>query len=237
MESRRGQLVGNRIALIGAVMYFLEWVAIVTIPSVPTDKLGRDPSAIVAAYGHPRAIGVAAGWFSVVLFGRVIFTIGLRDAFRGLRRERLFANIAVAAMALSVAIEVISFGITATAAWVANAGGNQSAVVTLDAASEVLFELVFGPIGVSVLAGSIAMILSRLFPRWLAWIGIVGGSLLAVGGIVAAGGLGASGSFHDAAGALSSIPVPIVWIWMIGTAVVLFRATPRTASAIQTASD
>ena len=237
MESRRGQLVGNRIALIGAVMYFLEWVAIVAIPSVPTDKLGRDPSAIVATYGHPKAIGVAAGWFSVVLFGRVIFTIGLRDAFRGLRRERLFANIAVAAMALSVAIEVISFGITATAAWVANAGGNQSAVVTLDAASEVLFELVFGPIGVSVLAGSIAMILSRLFPRWLAWIGIVGGSLLAVGGIVAVGGLGASGSFHDAAGALSSIPVPIVWIWMIGTAVVLFRATPRTASAIQTASD
>ncbi len=81
------------------------------------------------------------------------------------------------------------------------------------------------------------MILSRLFPRWLAWIGIVGGSLVAVGGIVAAGGLGAGGSFHDAAGALSSIPVPIVSIWMIGTAVVLFRATPRTASAIQTASD
>jgi len=52
-----------------------------------------------------------------------------------------------------------------------------------------------------------------------------------------AGGVGASGSFHDAAGALSSIPVPIFWIWMIGTAVVLFRATPGTASAIQTAAD
>ena len=89
-------------------MYFLEWVAILSIPSVPTEKLGHDPSTVVAAYGHPKAIGVAAGWFSVVLFGRVIFTIGLRDAFRGLRRERLFANIAVAAMGLSVAIEVVS---------------------------------------------------------------------------------------------------------------------------------
>lgn len=227
MESTRRQLIGNRIALVGAVMYFLEWVAIVSIPSVPTDKLGRDPGAIVAAYGHPKAIGVAAGWFSVVLFGRVIFTIGLRDAFRGLRRERLFANIAVAAMALSVAIEVISFGITAAAAWVADTGGNQSAVVTLDAASEVVFELVFGPIGVSVLAGSIAMILSRLFPRWLGWIGVVGGSLLVVGGILGVGGLGGSGSFHDVAGAFSSIPVPIVWIWMIGTSIVLFRSTPR----------
>ncbi len=227
MESTRGQLVGNRIALVGAVVYFLEWVAIVMIPSVPTDKLGRDPGAIVAAYDHPQAIGVAAGWFSVVLFGRVIFALGLRDAFRGLRRERLFANVAVAAMALSVAIEVISFGMTAAAAWVADAGSDQSAVVTLDAVSEVVFELVFGPIGVAVLAGSIAMILSRLFPRWLGWLGVLGGSLLVIGGILDVGGLGASGTFHDVAGAFSSIPVPIVWIWMIVTSVVLFRATPR----------
>jgi hypothetical protein len=228
MESRRG-LVGNRLALVGTVMYFLEWVAIVSIPSVPTDKLGSDPAAIVAAYGHPKAIGVAAGWFSVMLFGRVIFTIGLRDAFEGLRRERLLANIAVAAMSLSVAIEVISFGMTAAAAWVAHSGGSQSAVVTLDAASEVVFDLVFGPIGVSVLAGATAMILSRLFPGWLGWVGVVGGSLLSVGGILALGGLGASGTFHNVAGALSSIPVPIVWVWMIGTSVVLFRATPKRA--------
>ena len=108
MESARGRLVGNRVALVGAAMYFLEWVAIILIPSVPTDKLGHDPTAIFAAYGHPKAIGLAAGWFSVMLFGRVIFAIGLRDAFQGLRRERLFANIAVAAMGLSVAIEVVS---------------------------------------------------------------------------------------------------------------------------------
>ena len=186
----RGQLTGNRIALVGTVMYFLEWVAIVSIPSVPTDKLGRHPGAIVAAYGHPKAVGLAAGWFSVVLFGRVIFTIGLRDAFRGLRRERLFADIAVAAMALSVAIEVISFGITASAAWIKSAGGAQSSVVALDAASSTVYSLVFGPIGVSVLSGSIAMVLSGLFPRWLSWIGVLGGSLLIVGGITGAGGLG-----------------------------------------------
>ena len=226
MESDRGRLVGNRVALVGAAMYFLEWVAILSIPSVPTEKLGHDPSAVVAAYGHPKAIGVAAGWFSVVLFGRVIFTIGLRDAFRGLRRERLFANIAVAAMGLSVAIEVISFGITAAAAWVAEAGGNQGAVVALDAASEVVFQLVVGPIGVSVLAGSIAMILSRLFPRWLGWVGALGGALLLVGGIIGVGGLGVRGTFHDVSGALMG-GVPIVWIWMIATSVVLFRATPK----------
>jgi hypothetical protein len=131
-------------------------------------------------------------------------------------------------MALSVAIEVISFGIAAAAAaWIADAGGNAGAVVSLDAASEVLFELVFGPIGISIVAGAIAMILSRLFPQWLGWLGIIGGSLLVVGGIVGVGGLGASGGFHDVASAFSSIPVPIVWIWMIVTSVVLFRSTPR----------
>jgi len=71
------------------------------------------------------------------------------------------------------------------------------------------------------------MILSRLFPRWLGWIGVVGGSLLVAGGILGVGGLGGSGSFHDVAGAFSSIPVPIVWIWMIGTSIVLFRSAPR----------
>ena len=121
---------------------------------------------------------------------------------------------------------MISFGITAAAAWVADAGGNQGAVVALDAASEVVFQLVFGPIGVSVLAGSIAMILSRLFPRWLGWVGVFGGSLLLVGGIVGVGGLGARGTFHDVAGALMA-GVPIVWVWMIGTSFVLFRATPK----------
>ena len=78
-----------------------------------------------------------------------------------------------------------------------------------------------------MLAGSIAMILSQRFPRWLGWVGIVGGSLLIVGGIIGVGGLGGSGTFHDVAGAFSSIPVPIVWIWMISTSVVLFRATPK----------
>jgi hypothetical protein len=224
-------LVGNRLVLVGAVMYFLEWVAIVSIPSVPTDKLGRNPAAILAAYGHPKAIGLAAGWFSVVLFGRVVFAIGLRDAFRGMRRERLFANVAVAAMALSVAIEVISFGTTAAAAWVVDRGADQSAVVALDAVGEVLFQLVLGPIGISVLAASVAMILSRLFPRWLGWVGVIGGSLLVAGGVIAAGGLGASGTFHDVAGALSGVPVPIVWIWMIATAVVMFRASARRGPA------
>jgi hypothetical protein len=229
VEASRGHLIGNRIALVGAVLYFLEWIAIALIPSVPTDKLGSDPSSIVASYSDPKAIGLAAGWFSVALFGRVIFTIGLRDSLRGFERARLLADVAVAAMALSVAIEVVSFGLAAAAAWIADAKGDPSAVVALDSASEILFALVFGPIGVSVLAGSGGMLLARVFSRWLAWVGVVGGALLTLGGIVGPGALGADGTFHDVGGALTSVPVPIVWVWMIVAAIVLWHAAPRRA--------
>ncbi len=55
---------------------------------------------------------------------------------------------------------------------------------------------------------------------------MLGGALLLVGGIIGVGGLGARGTFHDMAGALMA-GVPIVWVWMIGTSFVLFRATPK----------
>ena len=55
--------------------------------------------------------------------------------------------------------------------------------------------------------------------------------LLAVGGVVGAAALGSSGTLHDVGGALTGIPVAGFWIWMIGTSVILFRATPRRGPA------
>jgi len=66
MASRRGQLVGNRLALLGTVLYFMEWVVIPFAPSLPTDRLGHDPAATVAAYAdHPGTTALLAGWLSV----------------------------------------------------------------------------------------------------------------------------------------------------------------------------
>ena len=77
-----------------------------------------------------------------------------------------------------------------------------------------------------MLADSVEIKISRLFPRWIGWAGVLGGALLLVGGILGVGGLGAKGTFHDVASAFL-VGVPIFWVWMIATSVVLFRAAPK----------
>ena len=235
--SRRDQLVGNRLALVGTVLYLMEWIGIALLTSsLPTDRLGHNPAATVADYAdHPGRTALVAGWFSIVLLGRVVFSVGLRSAFRGMRRELALADVALVAMAVSVAIEVISFGLVSTGAWLAHAHADAGTIVALDGAGTVLFDMVHGPLGLCVVAGSLAMLQSRLFPRWLAWFGLVAGALVIVGGIVAAAAQGATGSFHDIGGPFAGVPVFGFWIWMIATSIVLFRAAPRPGAAATTA--
>src|SRR5438067_859309 len=228
------QLRGNRLVLAGAVLYFMEWILIAIAPSLPTDKLGKHPASIAAAYAHhPARTALLAGWLSVVLLGRVLFVAGLRDALRDIPRVRVLLDWAFGAMVLSVAIEIVDYALVASGAWLAHAGAAQATIVALDTAGTVLFLMVFGPVGVSVLAASLAMRGSRLLPAWLCWGGLVGGGLLTVGGIVAAGAQGASGTFHDVGGALGSVRVASVWIWLVATGVVVWRApaSPRRAAA------
>ena len=129
--TRRDQLVGNRLALVGTVLYFMEWIGIAALgASLPTDRLGDRPAETVADYAHhPARTALLAGWLSFVLLGGSVFTIGLRDAFRDRRRELPLATFAVAAMTVSVAIEVISYALVASGAWLAKAHGSAGAIV------------------------------------------------------------------------------------------------------------
>ena len=70
----KSQLIGNRIMLTGAVLYMLEFVAIVGTGSLgATDEqltgvLGRSEADTIASYqGREDALAFMAGWFSVVL--------------------------------------------------------------------------------------------------------------------------------------------------------------------------
>jgi len=226
------QLRGNRLALAGAVLYFLEWVVIVIAPSLPTDKLGKDPASIAAAYAHqPARTALLAGWLSVVLLGRILFIVAVRDALREVPRAHVLLDWAVAAMAVSVVIEIVDYALVASGAWLAHAGASAATIVALDTAGTILFLMIFGPVGVSALAASIAMRQSRLFPAWLCWLGVAGGALLALGGIIAASAQGSSGGFHDVGGVLGAIPVAIVWIWLVATGVVVWRAAPNARGA------
>ena len=84
--------------------------------------------------------------------------------------------------------------------------------------------MIWAPIGVSMVAGSLAMLRSRLFPAWLSWLGLVSGALVVCGGVIGASALGSSGAYHTLGGILSGVPGFGFWIWMIATAIVLFRA-------------
>ncbi len=223
----KARLIGNRLALVGALLYLSEWVVIPFVPDLPTDDLGEDASAIAAAYaGHGTELAFLAGWLSFALLGRVVFVAALRSTFRDSPRELTLADVAIGAMILSVAIEVVQLGLIATAAWLAEAEADAASIAVLDAAGTVLFGLILAPIGVSVLASSLAMLLSGLFPRWLSWLGVIAGALVIVGGVVSTTGAGDSGTLHDLADPLTGPPVALFWLWMIATSIVLFRSAP-----------
>jgi hypothetical protein len=232
--SRTSALVGNKLALAGTILYLLEWVAIAFIPDLPTDKLGEGQAAIVDAYSsHAGRTGFAAGWFAFVLLGRVVFVAGARSSLRGSSRALPLADVALAAMTLSVAFEVAATALSAAGAWLAHAHAAPSAIVALDALNSMLLYPVYVVIGVSVLACSVSMLLSGLFRNWLPWLGVVAGVLLVAGGMTAAATAGSGGNLHDAT-AGGGLGVPVFWIWMISTSVVLFRAAPpRREAALQ----
>jgi uncharacterized protein DUF4386 len=227
------RLVGNRLALAGAVLYFLEWVAIAFIPEVGDGALlGDDPDAVVETYrGHAGAIAFAAGWFGVVLLGRILFAAALRKAFRDSGRESLLVDFAVGAMIVSVTLEIASFGPTAAAGWIADTRADESAIVALDAAGSLMFLVVFVPLGASVLAASAGMLGSDLFPRWLGGLGLLAGGIAIVGGITQVAAAGETGALHDAGDPLTTVGAIGFWIWLIATSVILWRHAPRRAMA------
>lgn len=227
----RANLVGA-LALGGTILYLSEWLVIPFVPDLPTDDLGADVSAIAGAYaGHGTELAFLAGWVSFALLGRIVFVAALRSALRASSRDTVLADIAVAAMALSVAIEIVQLGLVASAGWLGETAVDPAAIAGLDAAGTVLFGLILIPLGASVLASSAAMLLSALFPRWLCWLGVVAGAFVTVGGVVGTAGAGDSGTLYDLGDPLTGIPVAAFWVWMIATSIVLFRGAPASRSA------
>ena len=84
---------------------------------------------------------------SLALLGRVLFVAALRSTFRDEPRAQTLLDVAVAAMAVSVAVEIVQLGLVASAGWLGEAGSSPEAIVALDAAGTVLFGLVLVPIG------------------------------------------------------------------------------------------
>jgi hypothetical protein len=88
----------------------------------------------------------------------------------------------------------------------------------------------FSPLGLSILAISVVMWQSRVFPWWLCLLGGLSGAALCVGGLTA--GFQTGGQFQQVANN-AQFGVLGFWVWMLITGVILFRAAgqPRRKSS------
>jgi hypothetical protein len=222
-----GLLVGNRMVLAGAVLYLLEWVAIVAaaIP-VPLGATASGADVLAAYSGHQEALGWAAGWFSVVLLGRILIVTGLRTALADSGRREPLMDFAVAAMAVSVTLEIATYAMTAGASWYAGHGGSLGQVRGLDSAAFYVNNMIWGPCGVAVVCCGVAMWRSALFPRVLNALALVGGAALILAGVAFQ-----SPRFTALSDGLTSGAV-LFWVWMLWTGVLLWRATRRVATPV-----
>jgi hypothetical protein len=223
------QLDGNRLTLIGAVLYLLEWVAI--IAAAPPGPFGPGTAApkVLSEYAaHADGAAFAAGWFAVVLGGRVLFVAGLKSSLQRWRRELPLLDFALGAMAISVVLEVVAYSIVAATARLAASGASSGTVVALDGAAYWIDLLIFGPAGIAVLVSALAMLRSRAFPAWLTWVGLVAGTAGVASCLVAASTTHATPS--GATDGVESVAALGMWIWMVGTGVLLWRRRPGTAA-------
>jgi hypothetical protein len=223
-------LSGNPWAIVGAVLYLLEWVAIVAAappgpigPGTAANKLASDYAS------HAGGAAVAAAWFAVVLVGRVLFVAAVKASLRSRPRERPLLDLALGAMAISVVLEVATYAVVAATARLAADGASRDLLVGLDGAAFWLNLFLWGPVGVSVLACGLAMLRSRLYPAWLSWLGVVAGAAGIIACMIAGATTDSSGA--GAADAVTSVPAIGMWVWMIATGVVLLRTPPGSADA------
>jgi hypothetical protein len=217
-QQRSSHLVGNRLVLAGAVLYLLEWIAIIGASMEAPSASDVSAAKVLEGYqGEQDALVWGAGFFSVVLLGRVLIVIGLRKGLVDSGRPHGLSDFAVVAMAVSVVIEIVSYGMVGGTAVVANHGGDADVVRGLDSVAYTVNTMIFGPVGVAVLAAAWAMLRSGLFSKYLCWLGMLAGAVLTVYGLVFAGSESAGDAFQAA--------VPLFWIWMIWAGVVMWRAS------------
>ena len=219
----RPALVGNRWVLAGGIMYLLEWVAIIGTALVGAgENTGRTASVdeLLGSYlGHVDSIAFMAGWLTLVLLGRVLIFVGLRTALidSGAGRHPLM-DFAVVASAVSVTLEMATFGLATAAADLADQD-DPGAMVALDRASEWMFATVGGGLAVAILCSVWCMWRSGLFSTALNVVGAAAGAGLVVAQLSMAPSLS---TVYLVAG----FAPMVFWVWMLWAGVVLWRRTP-----------
>jgi hypothetical protein len=129
-------------------------------------------------------------------------------------------------MILSVVMEIGGAATNAAAGRMAAGGGDPAGIVALDHAASTLGLVAIQATAVAVAAISLAQVISRQFPRWLGWLGLLSGVL----GIASSAFMTATALDPQVSGFLTFWIVGW-WFWMVATGVVLFRRTPGRHSS------
>ena len=148
---------------------------------------------------------------------------GLRTALAESGRPQPLMDLAVGAMVVSVALEIATYAVVAGIA--SSAGGDGSAR-SLDAVAFHLNDMLYAPLGVSMLCAGAAMWLSGLFGRVLPGVALVGGAMATLIGLAFG-----SPRFANVVTGLGFAAL-LLWIWMLWTGVVCWRATSRGEASV-----
>lgn len=213
----RPAIAGNKIVLVGAVLYLLEWVAIIGGGVNAPVGLGASGADLRSAYGgHAEAWGWAAGWFSIAEPGRLLIMVGLAVALAESGRRSRLMLAAVTAMAVSVTVEIVVYAVVAAAAQGAS-GVPVGTLRLLDLVASQLNLMIYGPLGISLLCAGLAMWRAGLFVRALPVLALISGLAFFVIG-AALGGPDQRDLVHPVSAAAL-----LFWVWMLWTGILLWR--------------
>ncbi|WP_157157014.1 hypothetical protein [Diaminobutyricimonas sp. LJ205] len=218
-------LVGNKWMLVGGIVYLLEWVAIIgsgLLGVADTHAASGQTDSMVEAYaGRVDVVAWMAGWFAVVLLGRILVFVALRHALVSSGHGHPLLDFAVLAATVSVAMEIAAYAMSTAAATFAE--NDVTGTLFLDQAGVWLNWMIAGGLGVAILCSSYVMLRSGLFPKALGIIGIVSAVPLIVAQFLIAP------AFSEIVNLLTFF-VFLFWIWMIWAGVYLWRKTPKRAA-------
>ena len=213
---------GTWFVLAGILLYLCEFVGFAIAGGYPSTEPGTPLDQIPAAYvGFENGAGFLVGWMALVLTGRILIVIGLRSV---IGRNALL-DWAVAAMVVSVAVEVVSVAAMAAAAALVTNGAGVDAVVVADQLAWTLGSGATTAGGLAALLAAVGMWRSGLFPRTLAWSGVALGAVMLTSGLLA----GAPQTYPVAS--TLSIAVLFWFAWVLWTGVLLARRAGRARAA------
>src|SRR5207253_4589751 len=153
-------VVGNRLALAGAIWYLLEIPILFPFVSATSPSVTKTAELATYYSAQKTNLLIGAAGASVVLLGRIAFSAGARASLQRTAGVRALADLALGAMVLSVVFEVAMTVRFASAGWMAAAGGEPAGVVALHYAADNVGFAVFQAIYVAMVSTTLVSVYS-----------------------------------------------------------------------------